>query len=196
MGKEPTGCSVGGGSCWPRLGLGRVSVIAIAVEVGQTGGMVSPKLRDVTFPEGDAAAAIAAAHRQLASFLRAHPTPQTRLTLVSDEDSEPAEVTVPAEVMRLVIEIFDTLARGDAVMVAPVHAELTTQQAAEMLNVSRPYLVKLLEDGEIPFRKVGTHRRVRLHDVLAYQQCEDEDAQRALVELTRHTEDLGLYGDV
>jgi excisionase family DNA binding protein len=158
--------------------------------------MASSTLRDVTFPEESAAADIEAAHRQLASFLRAHPTPHSRLTLVSDDETEPAEITVPAQVMRLVIEIFDTLARGDAIMVAPVHAELTTQQAAEMLNVSRPYLVKLLESGELPYRKVGSHRRVRLQDVLAYQERQDERSREALLELTRHTEDLGLYGDV
>lgn len=77
--------------------------------------------------------------------------------------------------------------------VAPVHAELTTQQAAELLNVSRPYLIRLLEANQIPYRKVGSHRRIRLVDVLEYQRLDEARRRDAQRELTRQAEELGFY---
>jgi excisionase family DNA binding protein len=79
------------------------------------------------------------------------------------------------------------------VTVAPVHTELTTQQAAELLNVSRPYLIRLLEANQIPYRKVGSHRRIRLVDVLEYQKLDEARRRDAQRELTRQAEELGLY---
>lgn len=101
-------------------------------------------------------------------------------------------VTVPSEAFELFLEVLAQMANGNAVTIVPVHAELTTQQAAEMLNVSRPHLIELLETGKIPFRRVGTHRRIRVSDLLAYQH-EDEAARRvALDELTDEAQKLGL----
>jgi excisionase family DNA binding protein len=73
------------------------------------------------------------------------------------------------------------------------HLQLTTQQAAEYLNVSRPYLIKLLEAGEIPFRLIGTHRRVKFRDLHEYKARDDLDRRRAADELTELTQELGLY---
>jgi len=74
-----------------------------------------------------------------------------------------------------------------------MHAELTTVEAAQLLNVSRPYLIKQLEAGELSFHMVGTHRRLRLVDVLAYRDRIDAQAGAALAALTEHAEELGLY---
>jgi len=100
-------------------------------------------------------------------------------------------IELPPSVSQAIKRIVHFLARGQAVTLAPVESELTTQQAAELLNVSRPYLIKLLEDGRIPFTKTGTHRRVRLSDVLVYKEQRDSERQRGLAELARLSQQFG-----
>jgi len=84
------------------------------------------------------------------------------------------------------------MASGNAVRLIPHHAELTTQEAAELLNVSRPYVVRLLDDGRMPFHKVGTHRRVLFKDVMAYKAEHGRARRAALKELSRLDQELGL----
>jgi excisionase family DNA binding protein len=93
----------------------------------------------------------------------------------------------------LFLEVLGQLANGNAVTILPVHAELTTQQAAELLNVSRPYVVSLLEEQVIPYRKVGSHRRLRAADVLAYKHRDEARRKQVLDELTADAQkhDLG-----
>ena len=120
----------------------------------------SAAVRELELPNQIDAEQAADAVAELTAFLRAHPTPTARVQLVADEADGHTQVVVPAVAFRFFVDILAELANGNAVTVAPVHAELTTQQAADLLNVSRPYLVKLLEERRIPYRRVGNRRKV------------------------------------
>jgi excisionase family DNA binding protein len=102
-------------------------------------------------------------------------------------------IPLPASVFHVLERVVEVMARGDSITVVPVGRELTTQQAAELLNVSRQYLVRLLDEGRIPFRKTGKHRRLRIEEVLAFKDARDEDRRAGLRELSQLTEQLGGY---
>lgn len=109
------------------------------------------------------------------------------------QEGQPSEVlAVPAPAMQLLAQILAEMAHGNTVTLTPVQEELTTQQAAALLQVSRPFVVQLLENGTIPFRKVGTRRRVRLRDVMAYKRDLYEKRLQTLDELTAYDQALGL----
>lgn len=109
---------------------------------------------------------------------------------VSVNGSRP--INLPVSALNMLADVLGIMAKGDAVAVVPVNVELTTQQAADFLHVSRPYVVKLLEEGRLPFRRVGTRRRVLFQDLLAYQRVADEQSRRVADELTLQSQKLGL----
>ena len=102
------------------------------------------------------------------------------------------DIVLPAPAIQLLLEGLTELARGNEVKVLPVQSELTTQEAGELLNLSRQYIVRLLDEGKIPSHKVGTHRRVRLDDVLAYKQTLDADRLDALKKLVEEAQELQM----
>ena len=102
------------------------------------------------------------------------------------------ELPLPKAVTPLLIHLLTEMGQGNAVTLIPVHAELTTQEAANLLNVSRPHLIRLLEKGEIPFHKAGTHRRVKFVDIEAYKEQFERQRKDALEELARQAQDLGM----
>ncbi|WP_165228118.1 helix-turn-helix domain-containing protein [Aquisphaera insulae] len=102
-------------------------------------------------------------------------------------------LTLPPSAERALLQVLEEMGRGRAVTVTSVAAELSTQQAADILNVSRPYVVKLVDEGTLPARKVGPHRRLLLGDVVAYKDSMYARQVKAMEELVALTEDLGLY---
>jgi excisionase family DNA binding protein len=156
------------------------------------GGADMPSQADSTISRGgdDAELAMRAA-RRIGEYLTTHPGADP--VKIQGELAGDDALVVPREAAVLLARILGFLANGEGVSVMPHTAELTTQQAAEFLNVSRPYLVKLLESGEIPFRLVGTHRRVKFRDLSEYKSRDDLARRRAADQLTQVTQELGLY---
>jgi excisionase family DNA binding protein len=139
--------------------------------------------------ETDARLARESARRLAGQAARANGSMELRVT---DPAGMSETVTIPTAAFRLLVTILAEMANGNAVRLLPHHAELTTQEAAELLNVSRPYLVRLLDDGKMPFHRVGTHRRVLFKDVMTYRSERRRLRGAALDELTRLDQDLGL----
>src|ERR1017187_3059870 len=113
-------------------------------------------------------------------------------TITIESDGERKQVDLPVAAFRLFIDILANLSQGNAVQVIPVHAELTTQEAADMLMVSRPYLIQLLDQNQIKYRKVGTHRRIKYRDLLEFKMLEDARRDGALDELAKQAQELGM----
>lgn len=103
------------------------------------------------------------------------------------------QARLPEQVCRVLLEVVRAMADGMAITVAPHNTLLTTQEAADLLSISRPTLVRLLEAGEIPYSTRGRHRRVRLADVVEYQQATRDDRRATLDEMARDGGDAGLY---
>lgn len=106
-------------------------------------------------------------------------------------DGQP--VPLPDSAFRALAVAVEAMSRGQAITLIPQGRSLTTQEAAEILHVSRPHLIKLLESGEIAFDKVGTHRRIAIEDVLAYRERRDAERRQALREMTQLGQELGGY---
>lgn len=128
-----------------------------------------------------------------ASRFLASPLRDTHSFQIVAGDGHSFPLSLPAPALRLLYEILREMAAGNAVTVLPVQTELTTQQAADYLNVSRPYLVKMLDEGQLPSHKIGTHRRVRLEDIVAYKRADDARSLAILQELTAEAQEMGFY---
>ena len=111
----------------------------------------------------------------LAKLLKDHPEQDRARVRMDDTD-----LVLPRHALELLRNILTEMAQGNSVTIMPIQAEVTTQKAANLLNVSRPHLVKLLEDGAIPFSRVGTHRRIRFQDVMEYRAARTAESEAAL----------------
>ncbi len=115
------------------------------------------------------------------------------LRITNGEQAEPIEL--PAGAVALLMDILEAMAAGQGVTIIPENAELTTVQAAEVLNVSRPFLIKLLDEQKIPHRKVGKHRRIRMEDMMAYKAAMDAERERVLDQLAAEAQEQGMGYD-
>lgn len=105
-------------------------------------------------------------------------------------------IPLPESVFYLLKQVVDVMAQGDAITIVPVGREMTTQQAADLLNMSRQYLVRLLNDGKIPFRRTGKHRRLKIEDVLSYKEIRDRERMAALDRLVAMSQEFGGYEEM
>ena len=133
----------------------------------------------------------AAALRALTRVLQGKKKGAPKLHIRSS-GSEGQEVTVPRDAFELFVAVLEQMSVGNAVTVIPVHAELTTQEAANLLNVSRPHLISLLDKGVLPYHMAGTHRRILAQDVLEYRQKDLAAREKVLDELADEAQNLNL----
>ncbi|HEY2575899.1 MAG TPA: helix-turn-helix domain-containing protein [Streptosporangiaceae bacterium] len=152
--------------------------------------MTSRTIGSVDPGEVDAEVAERAA-RRISDYLDSHPDDD--LIEVLGEIGAADALVIPRPTAILFAQILDALADGRGVQIVPKDMELTTQQAADLLNVSRPYLITLLESGKIPFRKVGRHRRVTFEALMGYKRHDDAERRAAADELASLSEELDLY---
>lgn len=144
--------------------------------------MATPTLERTILPPAEPLAGLAAVLEDLG----AEPT----TTLVGPNGER---LVLPAEVFEVLRSVVDAMAQGQGVTIVPVHQRLTTQEAADLLGVSRPTVVKLLESGEIPFEQPGRHRRVRLADVLAYRERASIERRAALDRMVEIADEADMY---
>lgn len=126
---------------------------------------------------------IADASRELAK------SSKEELTVQLDDGSS---LALPKMVKALLLNILTELSEGNMVNIVPIHAELTTQEAANYLNVSRPFLVKLLQSGKLPFHKIGSHRRIKYEDLIAFMKEQEISRNKAMQELADQAQELGM----
>ncbi len=145
---------------------------------------MSTLMQEPVTPSRDDVLLAKTSSRRLAPFLN------RKLKVKIAETDE--QVELPAVAVRLLVDLLSAMAEGNAVTLIPIHAELTTQQAADLIGVSRPFLIKQLEDDVIPYRRVGTHRRVLFSDLMKYKHEMDEKRTKALDELTEQAQELDM----
>ncbi|MBB6118452.1 helix-turn-helix domain-containing protein [Nocardiopsis algeriensis] len=141
-------------------------------------------------PDTEQTQAAAGALPRIRRYLDEHTEALASVPVLVEDSQE--ELLLPREAVELLAGVLAHMAAGRGVSVVPDHAELTTQQAADMLNVSRPYLIGLLQAGEIDYRKVGTHRRIQASSLMEYMRRDDQRRREAADELSAMTRELGL----
>ena len=119
-------------------------------------------------------------------------TEATRPKLIGPQGQE---IELPESLFQVLRAAAHDLARNRVVTITAINQDLTTQEAADIINVSRPHLIKLLEEGKIPYFMVGTHRRIYLHGLLEYKKRRDVEERAALAELTQLGQEMGLYDE-
>ena len=154
--------------------------------------MAADTLEPVTPSESEASVARESSLR-LASYLKKVRKHQgKRRPRIFLDEARGEALDIPGHALELLVSLLEQMAKGNGVMIIAVDHELTTQQAADLLNVSRPYLVRLLDEGKIPHRKVGKHRRVPVKELMEYKRKTDKKRRAALDELAEQAQELKM----
>jgi excisionase family DNA binding protein len=132
-------------------------------------------------------------HRLLDQMVHLDARRRARCELVGPKGEK---IALPESIFYVLERVVEVLARGDAVTVVPVDKEMTTQQAADLLNVSRQYLVRLLDENKIKHTRINRHRRIRVEDVLEFKERRDRERRAGLKRLTEMSEDAGGYPEL
>ena len=140
-------------------------------------------------PSNTEAALAEKSGRILSHYIKTTKKPALQLI---EGDAKGKKIIVPSQALHMLVGILEQMGQGNAVSLIPIHVELTTQEAADLLNVSRPYFVNLLTEGKIPFRKVGTKRRILAKDVLRYKASIEKKRLKALEALAKQAQDLDM----
>ena len=148
-------------------------------------------IEELTIPSEEEVREAGEAAKRLSPLVARRAKRRPRRIRIRPADGD-EEVVVPESAFRLFVDLLEFMSKGSAVTVVPVNAELTTQQAADLLNVSRPYLVGLLEQGAVPFRRVGNRRRILMRDLLAFKERDDAQRRNAADQLAAEAQELGL----
>lgn len=151
--------------------------------------IASPRIYTPVLPDESDRELAKQSSRSLVSHLRT--LSEAHLSVI-ERGTTVESILLPKSALKLLVDLLAEMARGNAVTLIPVHAELTTQQAADLIQVSRPFLVGLLDQDKIPFRKVGTHRRVLFKDLMAYKKAVDAKRSEALDELAKQAQELQM----
>jgi excisionase family DNA binding protein len=184
------GKGTAGGAPFRLLRFSFVSIIIEASNPEPDHAMTHAAILETTLPVEREVAAAVESQRALAGYLSTQL--ETQRIQIFDAKNQAHQVELPTSALRLLVDILSELAEGNAVKVVPIHAELTTQEAADMLNVSRPHLVKLLEGGALPFHKTGKHRRIRFADLMGFKAERDRASAQAMEELAKQAQELQL----
>ncbi|MCG7537946.1 MULTISPECIES: excisionase family DNA-binding protein [Pseudoalteromonas] len=143
-----------------------------------------------SLPSAEEVALAKLCSQELSAVLEANGEVQ-ELSVVG-KDGESHQLKLPASAVQLMIEVLTQLGQGNSVNITPIHAELTTQEAADMLNMSRPTLIKILDQGDIPYTRTGNRRKIEFAQVMKYKQDIEAKRLAALDELTDLDQELGL----
>lgn len=173
--------------------LGDMAALQYATHVKQeeaegSMAMAALKMTDPNFPSEETRSAAREASRAL-SLLNGRGSVRVD---AEAERGEKQHFVLPVEAVRLLTDVLSLLGEGRPVVVTPKDHTMTTQQAAELLNVSRPYVIRLIEQGKLQHQMVGTHRRILLHDLLVYKEAQDQISRSALDELTAEAQELDM----
>lgn len=155
---------------------------------GNRGGAMAAQERHIFDIPNDEEAKLAADSGRVLASCSGHGETAT-LRLIDDEK----DITVPVKAIHMLADILNQMAQGNAISIVPIHAELTTQQAADILNVSRPYLIKnILDAGKLAYHKSGTRRKILYKDLLAYKNDDLAERKALMAELAKQAQELGM----